>query len=220
LTLEDPVAAIRKISGDPDLEATVEIEDGRRLSAIDILESYLETLEKRGSRNEEDGWVVGQWRELLDLLRRDPDSTADRLDWTAKRVLYREIGSSQGPIGKSDRQRLDLAYHLIDPDISLYDSLVEHGRMRRLVDDEAVDLAILNPPTGTRAAVRGALLKRFGSYIEAMEWDSVTLSVAGQELRLRMSEVRGIEIRRLESIVNTAETVEELMGMLGGGSNE
>ncbi len=91
--------------------------------------------------------------------------------------------------------------------------------MRRLVDDEAVVSAILNPPTGTRAAVRGALLKRFGSSIEAMEWDSVTLSVAGQELRLRMSEVRGIEIRRLESIVNAAESVEELLGMLGGGEN-
>ncbi|MDP6183375.1 MAG: proteasome accessory factor PafA2 family protein [Gammaproteobacteria bacterium] len=219
LTLKDPVVAIQKISRNPDLEATVELEDGRSVSAIDVLESYLETLEKRGARDEEDRWVIGQWRELLDLLKRDPDSTANRLDWTAKRVLYREIESSRGPIGKSDRQRLDLAYHLVDPDMSLYDSLVEHGRMRRLVDDEAVVSAILNPPTGTRAAVRGALLKRFGSSIEAMEWDSVTLSAAGQELRLRLSEVEGTEIRRLESIVNAAESVEELLGMLGGGEN-
>ena len=219
VTLKDPVAAIKTISWDPDLKATVESEDGQSVTVIDILESYLEIVEKRGAREEEDGWVIRQWRELLDLLRRDPDSTADRLDWTAKRVLYREIESSQGPIGISDRQRLDLAYHLVDPCISLYDSLVEHGRMRRLVDDEAVNLAILNPPTGTRAAVRGALLKRFGSAIKAMEWDSVTLSVAGQEMRLRLSEVQGAEIRRLESIVNSAETVAELLGMLGGGRN-
>ncbi len=216
-TLKDPVRAVRTISRDPDLNATVELKDGRKLTALDILESYLEPLEKRGSSDEQNRWVTRQWRELVDLLRTRPDSTADRLDWTAKRVLYREIESYQGRMSKSDRQRLDLSYHLVDPEISLYNSLVDSGRMRRLLDDEAVDSAIMNPPTGTRAAVRGALLKRFGAWITAMEWDSVTLSAAGQEMRLSMSEIEGAETRRLESIVNQAESVEDMLGMLGGG---
>jgi hypothetical protein len=50
-----------------------------------------------------------------------------------------------------------------------------------------------------------------------MEWDSVTLSAAGQEMRLSMSEIEGAETRRLESIVNQAESVEDMLGMLGGG---
>ncbi len=216
-TLKDPVKAVRAISRDPDLNATVAMEDRRKLTALDILESYLEPLEIRGSSDQEDRWVLRRWRELLDLLRTRPDSTADRLDWTAKRALYREIESRHGRMSKSDRQRLDLSYHLVDPDISLYDSLVDSGRMRRLLDDEAVNSAIVNPPTGTRAAVRGALLKRFGAWITAMEWDSVTLSAPGQEMRLSLSEIQGPEIRRLESIVNQAESVEDMLGMLGGG---
>ena len=201
----------------PDLNATVELKGRRRLTALDILESYLDILENRGSDDEEGRWVLQQWRELLDLLRTRPHATADRLDWTAKRALYREIECFQGPLNKSDRQRLDLSYHLVDPDISLYDSLVDGGRMRRLLDNEDVNSAIMNPPTGTRAAVRGALLRRFGALITAMEWDSVTLSASGQELRLSLSEIEGAEIRRLESIVNRAESVEDMLGMLGGG---
>ena len=216
-TLKDPVKAVRAISRDPDLNATVELKDRRKLTALDILESYLELLEDRGSDDEEERWVLRQWRELLDLLRTRPDATADRLDWTAKRLLYGEIESFQRPLNKPDRRRLDLSYHLVDPDISLYDSLVDGGRIRRLLDDEDVNSAIMNPPTGTRAAVRGALLRRFGALITAMEWDSVTLSTPGQELRLSMSEIEGAEIRRLESIVNQAESVEDMLGMLGGG---
>lgn len=217
-TLKDPVKAMRAISRNPDLNATVKLKDRRKLTALDILESYLELLENRGSDDEEGRWVLRQWRELLDLLRTRPDATADRLDWTAKRVLYREIESFQGPLDKSDRRRLDLSYHLVDPDISLYDSLVDGGRMRRLLHNEDVNSAIMNPPTETRAAVRGALLRRFGALITAMEWDSVMLSASGQELRLSMSEIEGAEIRRLESIVNQAESLEDMLGMLGGGT--
>ena len=217
--MDDPVAALREISRDPDLEVAVECEGGRKLSGLDILETYLDRIEMDGARGEEDVWVTQQWRQLLDLLRRDPDATADRLDWTAKRALYREIGASGATLDKAELTRVDLAYHLVDPDLSVYDSLVEHGRMRRLVDSEAVNRAMFDPPTGTRAAVRGALLKRFGNYIEAMEWDSVMLSVAGQQLRLTLDEVCGEEVRRLESAVKTAKSVEELLRMLGGSTN-
>ena len=208
--LEDPVAAIRAVSRDPDLRAQVGAKRKPYWTALDLLEHYLEVIENRGPYEGERAWTVSQWRDLLDRLRSDPESTADRLDWTAKRRLYREIQDGGQPVDISDLKRLDLAYHLVDPELSLYQSLVDSGRIRRLVDDEAVQTAKTTSPSGTRAAVRAAILRRFGPSIKDMEWDSVTLLVNGRDLRLRMSEIEGPEIRRLEEIVSNSRSIEDL----------
>ena len=210
IELENPVAAIRAVSRDPELRAQVSAKGRPSWTALDLLEHYLEVIENRGPYEGERAWTVNQWRDLLDRLRTDPESTADRLDWTAKRWLYREIQDGGQAVDISDLKRLDLAYHLVDPELSLYQSLVESGRVRRLVDDEAVETAKTTPPSGTRAAVRAAMLRRFGPSIKDMEWDSVTILVNGRDLTLRMSEIEGPEIRRLEEVVSTSRSIEDL----------
>ena len=201
--LRDPVRAVKDYSRDPGLRATAETKSGRDVTALDVMEGYLEVLESRGAEGEERSWVLRQWRELLDLLRGDRAAAGDRLDWVAKWNLMEELGGVGG-LDEATRLKLDLAYHLVDPELSLYDSLVESGKMRRLVSDAAIEAAASDPPSGTRGAVRGLILRRFGEHVTNMEWDSVTLTLDGRRFELNMEEVLGDLVDRLERIFTEA----------------
>src|SRR5690606_17999314 len=69
LTLADPVAAARAISHDPTLRTTVTTADGRELTGLDLLEGYLEAVE-RAAASGHDAWrpdddtteVLTRWR--------------------------------------------------------------------------------------------------------------------------------------------------------------
>ena len=69
--LRDPVRAVRDYSRDPELGATAETKSGKVVTALDVMELYLEVVEERNPEGQERSWVVRQWRELVDLLRRD-----------------------------------------------------------------------------------------------------------------------------------------------------
>src|SRR5699024_3204033 len=98
-----------------------------------------------------------------------------RLDWTAKYALLRGY-NARGLEWSDPRMALiDIQYHDIDPDRGLYHALVARGKMRTLVDDSEIAAAIDTPPRGTRAWLRGALVKHYAPKILAANWDSVVL---------------------------------------------
>ena len=216
LALREPVRAFREFSRDPELAATAELEDSRAMTALDIMEVYLEAIEEQGPYEGDRGWVAGEWRDLLDLLRREPQKAADRIDWLAKRELFRELQGGPNPLADEDLQRIDLAYHVVNPELSLYDSLVAAGRVRTLVSEGEIESAMSEPPRGTRAEVRGLLLKKFPEYIANMEWDTVTLSVEGRTVALKLDEVVGEGIRTLRQTVSAAESIFAVMDEIGG----
>ena len=218
IRLRDPVRAVREFSRDPDLRATAELDSGEAVSAPDIMERYLETLEAQGVEGAERGWVLGQWRELLDLLRSDPAAAGDRLDWVAKRNLLDSPGGA-AELDLASRRKIDLAYHLVDPEMSLYDSLVESGRMRTLVSESRIGAATQTPPSGTRGTVRGLILRRFGSHVRNMEWDSVTLELDGRTIEVKMEAVAGDVIDRLTEVFAEAATLAEAVARLESGRN-
>ena len=76
--------------------------------------------------------------------------------------------------------------------------------MRRLVSDAAIEAAAGDPPTGTRGAVRGLILRRFGEHVTNMEWDSVTLTLDGRRFEVKMEEVLGDVVDRLDRIFTEA----------------
>ena len=67
----------------------------------------------------------------------------------AKWNLMEDLGGVRG-LDEASLRKIDFAYHLVDPGLSLYDSLVESGKMRRLVSEPAIQAAAVNPPSGTR----------------------------------------------------------------------
>jgi proteasome accessory factor A len=228
LDLRDPVAAFKLVSRGHDLLATVALEDGRVVRAVDVQLHYLEAAERAFvGRDPETDWVLQEWRGALDAFAGDPAPLADRVDWLAKRRLFdqvrgagsREGAGAAGGGGWDDPglRRLDLAYHLVDPSLSLYDALVKQGRVRRLVTDEQVARAGSSGPPGTRGAVRALLLARFGPAIRRLEWDSVTFGSNGREVRLQLDEITGPLVRRVEHLVREAPDLESLFAAMKGG---
>ncbi|WP_211331467.1 Pup--protein ligase [Flaviflexus salsibiostraticola] len=168
LSLVDPMRAIRDISRDLDLKVTVEVEDGRRLTALQIQRIYAEAAhrhyESRGYLADLDPTrrqMARLWLEAIDLLEQgDLDPLRDRLDWIAKLTLLERYRTRSG-LGWEDPRlsRLEFAYHDLSPTAGLYTGMVKQGLLARIVTDDRVADAMTTPPATTRAALRGRFVK-------------------------------------------------------------
>jgi len=216
LELRDPVLAVKLISRGHDLVATVELSDGRKVRALDVLTHYYEAAQERyAGRDDETAWVLSQWKEALDAIAGDPAPLADRVDWLVKKTLFDQVRGGKGWEDPTLR-RLDMAYHLVEPSLSLFRTLEKQGRIRRLVTDEQVEASLTAGPTGTRGAVRSLLLRRFGPSIRRLEWDSVTFGSNGREVRIQLDEVSGPLVTRVEQMVQQAPDLESLFATIKG----
>jgi proteasome accessory factor PafA2 len=225
--LRSPVDALKKVSRDPTLRWVLQLDDGRTLRATDLQRIYLRDAEQllAGSDPETD-WVLREWRRLLDDLEADPYRTADRLDWVAKRQLLETYVEAEGlrwddPFLKS----LDLEYHDVDPERGLFYALEEAEQMVRLVDEKAIEGAALHAPPDTRAALRGALVRRFPTEIGRVSWGRVYLKSGAELERVTLSPELGLpsgapapELGDLLAAVESVKTVEEAAAALSGAA--
>jgi proteasome accessory factor A len=176
--LADPLETLRSVSRDPTFKWPVKMRSGKVISAIDLQRRYLDAAKRYMNRRDpQTDMVLAEWETILNDLENDPLSTADRLDWSAKRVLYQQYIDSTGASWQDDMlQSLDLEYHNVDPRAGLFYGLEEAGAMRRLVTDEQVEEAITTPPENTRALGRSQivaqLIARPGMrYV--IDWDAI-----------------------------------------------
>ncbi|HVE46079.1 MAG TPA: depupylase/deamidase Dop [Acidimicrobiales bacterium] len=220
LTLAAPVQAIRRVSYDLELSQVLEMDDGRRMKAIDIQWEYLDLARKYAEDRglEAVGAEVGadvlrRWEEVLTALETDPMSLATKLDWVAKyRLLsgYRERHDL--PWDHPRIAAMDLQYHDVRPDRSLYEKL----GMERLLTEESVDEATTEPPTETRAYFRGRCLQKWASSIAAANWDSLVFDLGGDPLRRvpMMEPLRGTA-SMVDSLLDECSSPAELLERLG-----
>ena len=211
LRLANPVDEIKQVSHDPTCTHELLLADGRRLTAIDILRIYRERAAALPELDEVDTKVLALWGEILDDLERDPLSTADRLDWTAKWSLIRRYLDRGVDIADPKLKLIDIQYADIDPAKSLYHALVRKGKMRTLVDEETIKRAVTEPPTDSRAYFRGRVSEKFGEDIVASSWQSVIFSVNNQPHRLPMDKVDGFTKEEIGELVERAEDITALM---------
>lgn len=184
MTLRDPVKAIRDVSRDPRRKWLVEMDGKSTMSAVDIQRVYCEEALKVLEDLPDDlCWAGREWLRTLDALERDPMSLADRLDWVAKLRLLEEFRAEEG-LGWDDPllRSLDLAYSDVDPENGLYYGLEQDGHVTRFTDEDRILRAMDEPPGDTRAAVRGAFVKRFAESIESVSWGGVVLSVGAERV--------------------------------------
>lgn len=179
IVLIDPVEDVRRVSSDLELQTPLRLYGNTTATAIElqrrIREKVIGALEPTGKLSSDEQRVLELWEEILDDLAADPLRTADRLDWTAKYALLRGY-RARGLQWSDPRMALiDIQYHDIDPARGLYHALVARGKMRTLVDDADIATAVDAPPRGTRAWLRGVLVKHYAPKILAANWDSVVL---------------------------------------------
>jgi proteasome accessory factor PafA2 len=223
LAIEEPVEALQAISHDPTLTHLVQLRDGRRMTAIDVQRVYLEQAEKfvesRGEADEQTADVLRRWAEVLEDLSVDPMRCADRLDWPAKLRLLEGYRSRDGLAwGDSRLHLVDLQYSDVRPEKGLYHRLVARGSMQRLLNDDEVARAMVNPPGDTRAFFRGECLRRYPAQVAAASWDSVVFDL-GRENLVRiptMEPLRGTR-EHVGALFESTSTAQELVDTITGG---
>ena len=225
LALEQPVRELRAVSHDPTLRHLVRLRDGRSMTAVQLQWAYFEQAqafvdaERYGSdqADEQTKDVLARWSSVLNRLEDDPFLCRTELDWVAKLSLLQ---------GYRDRDALDWdspTLHLVDlqyadvrPDKGLYLRLVQRGRMERLVDEAAVQRAVLQPPEDTRAYFRGQCLARYPDDVAAASWDSVIFDLPGRASLQRvptLEPLRGTK-EHVGALLDSCETAEQLFTAL------
>jgi proteasome accessory factor A len=110
---------------------------------------------------------------------------------------------------------LDLEYHNIDADDGLYHQLARARRVRRMIEDDRIARAIHQPPADTRAYFRGECVRRFGTEIQAVQWDEISLcGESGTRVVSMMDLFDDAAVRRYNAAVDEAVDVAGLLRRL------
>ena len=189
LALAREMQAIRDISHDMSGATPVELADGRRLTAVQIQEQYLDLVRSHlGGVIERDPTtdrVVDLWARGIDAVRSgDPSGVWTELDWAIKGRLIERFRARTGAALDDPRiARLELAYHDVAPGRGLGASLVADGLMDTVVTEDRIARAIDDPPETTRARLRGAFVRAGLAAHRDFTADWVRLKVVGDEGR-------------------------------------
>ena len=164
MTLENPIRAIREISHDITCTRRVRLANGREASALEIQAEYLNRALRYAENhdlNTQEKQALDMWEHVVTGLERDPLSLDREIDWVTKHNLieaYRERHDI--PLSHPRVALLDLQYHDISRDRSVFYKLQRAGRVERIVTDADIDEAIDTPPQTTRARLRGEFIRK------------------------------------------------------------
>ncbi len=163
LALRDSVRAIQQISEDITCTRKIELENGKRLSGVEMQWEYLECAKQYFEQVESDpitDQIMARWEYVLTCLETDPMQLDRELDWVIKKKLIEiYVASRQLKWNSAKVMMLDLQYHNIRPELGLYYKLEKEGRVERIVSDNEVEHAMHHPPETTRAKFRGRFVK-------------------------------------------------------------
>jgi proteasome accessory factor A len=220
LVLAQPVTAIRQVSNDPTLRATVALADGKRITALDAQWHLLERARSWADRHGLDSVTVDdgkrileEWENVLAGLERDPDGVADVVDWVAKKRLVDGYARRHSLAPADARLKaIDLQYS----DLRRDRSLAARCGLRTITAEADAHTATHTPPDSTRAFFRGTCLARFAGDIVAANWDSIVFDIGREPLKRvpMMEPLRGTKAL-VGDLLASCTTAAELIGRLG-----
>ena len=153
---------------------------------------------------------------VLTTLEDDPMQLSRELDWVAKYRLLDGYRERDGLDWSDAKLRLiDLQYHDVRRDKGCTTGWWPRGQVERLVSDEDVERAVMEPPEDTRAYFRGRCISRYPDAIAAASWDSIIFDTGAEALQ-RVPDARaparheGARRRLLEEAADAATLVEML----------
>ena len=164
MTLENPIRAIREISHDTTLQRRVRLANGRETSALEIQTEYLERALRYAQNHDlspQEKQALDMWEHVMTGLATDPLSMGREIDWVTKYNLIDRYRSKHHlPLSDAKVALLDLQYHDIKRDRSVFYKLQDAGLVERIVTDGAIIEAMETPPQTTRAKLRGDFIRR------------------------------------------------------------
>jgi proteasome accessory factor A len=214
--LADPLLAIKSISRDCSWKWRCLTAGGAETTAIEVQRDYLR-LVREYCPDLTSEWMnlMEAWETVLNDLESDPLKTANRLDWAAKFKLIEQFRLAEN-LGEDDPwlQSLDLSYHLLDQDHGLHYGLMQQGAFQLPYPFAEISAHSLCPPSTTRAAVRGRCIEKFGSFVQAAQWDHVLLRGSHGTIKLDLCNLFDPqEVKQALDAINSARTVDELAAL-------
>src|SRR4051812_47912161 len=150
LTLENPIRAIRDISHDAPRRPRARPAKGRELSAVDIQPEYLtraQRFAKRRGLPPLEQRALEMWEHVMTHLEDDPFKLDTEVDWVIKhRLIEAYRGRHDLPLTHPRVALVDLAYHDVSQERSLYYLLEHRGNVERMVTNEEINEAVTTPP--------------------------------------------------------------------------
>lgn len=200
IVVQRPVESLRAVSHDVTLTHALELLDGRRVTALDLLEMYRDATHAWWRGRDDDPVaaqteeVFAHWTRVLDGLRFDPMSLTKDLDWVAKKSVMEGFLARHHTTWDDPRLRaLDIQWSDVRADKGVFHTLERGGRFTRLVTDAELADAVQQPPRDTRAWLRGKSIEAFGSDVASASWDAMVYRTDGPSryTRITMPEPRG-----------------------------
>jgi hypothetical protein len=185
--LHRPLDALRAVIGDPELRARIRWGD-EELTALQVQRRYWERargmVRTSAVASLEAAELVELWGRTLDGLERDPASQVGRVDWVTKRFVIDSAGAGEP---WAVRKAIDLKLHELGPRGYLGE-LERAGLAPRLVSEQEVETAIVEPPADSPAQRRSRLIRELhdqGAEVKVY-WDHVRVGgpLRGKVIRL------------------------------------
>ena len=181
LALADDIAAIRTVARDLTGAEALPLEGGGTTSALEVQQRWLDLAATVAEASEQP--VLEDWQRALDAVRTgDRSWAASHLDWAIKERLVEQVRARRG-VGLEDPsiERLDLAYHDIDPTQSVFAALRRRGLAPQVLPEERVERARTVAPASTRAQLRGQVVTAAGEggVDHVVDWTTMRLTRSG-----------------------------------------
>lgn len=209
----EPLETLRAVSRDPKFKWELKLLSGQPYTALAVQREYLAAVKAVCDLSlPSKAALAADWETVLNDLETDHMRCRDRLDWVAKLALVREFQASQN-IAPDDPwlQSLDLEYHRLDLGEGLYYALEQSGGIKGAPEESAVRRAVREPPSTTRAHVRGKCIQRFAAAVESAQWDHITLQAGGESIKISLMDMFAPEeILRYGKIIEGARSPEDL----------
>ena len=216
LKLQHPVAAMRAVSRDLRCAKPLRLENGKRFTAVEIQREFLACAKQYAATqppNPLTADILAKWEYVLQALAEDPHQLHRELDWVIKQYLITNY-LERHRCGWDDPRvaLLDLQYHDIRPQKSLYSLLQRQHQVERILSDEEITYAVTNPPTDTRAYFRGQCLKKYRAQIYGVSWGALSFDVGASAIkRILMPEPAKGSQKYVQELLENSATVEELL---------
>jgi len=179
--LQRPVYSLRNVSCDLTLKNTLLFDDGRSVTALEVMRDFAECAEKFISTHSFPAvWqrVVTLWKGVLEGLcgDRHKHPLSRSLDWVAvEHVLQNRMKKTGDRFDSDGCCGLELSYRTLDDD-SVYARLVKHDQIMTIAEEHDVQHLITGTPHGTRAWFRSEIIKRYGNSVVHLKWDTIHFS--------------------------------------------
>jgi len=181
LGLADDIAAIRAVARDLTGAAPLPTAGGGTTTALEVQQRWLDHVADLAEGEETE--VLENWQKALDAVRTgDRTWAAQNLDWAIKERMFTQVRERRG-IDLEDPaiERLDLAYHDIEPARGVFFALQRRGLAPAILPEERIERARTVAPTTTRAHLRGQVVTAAQEHgvDHVVDWTTLRLTRRG-----------------------------------------